>query len=146
MAFSLKHPGTQKVCCHLCLTGVCVDCDMDLGRRIRVVLVAVCCDHPAMCKMCGFGDHRKEEGFCPRCHLRHRDLRTEAAMSENGLIQSVPSPLLSVTNNLSISQDVLRGMETSIGSMRASMLAKKIRRHAMISSRSTLHATMSCRV
>lgn len=54
-----------------------------LGRRIRVAVVAVCCDHPAMCKMCGFGDHRKEDGFCPRCHMKHADLRTEAAMSEN---------------------------------------------------------------
>ncbi|KAG1817260.1 uncharacterized protein BJ212DRAFT_1270478, partial [Suillus subaureus] len=31
---------------------------------ICMILVAVCCDHPALCKVCGFGGHRKEEGFC----------------------------------------------------------------------------------
>ncbi|KAA1479913.1 hypothetical protein DENSPDRAFT_789672 [Dentipellis sp. KUC8613] len=51
------------------------------GQRIRVALIAVCCDHPAMCKVCGFGDHRKEEGFCSRCHIRHSQLRTKEAMT-----------------------------------------------------------------
>ncbi|KAG0694055.1 hypothetical protein DFH29DRAFT_764462, partial [Suillus ampliporus] len=27
------------------------------GRQIRVILVAVCCDHPAMCKVSSFGGH-----------------------------------------------------------------------------------------
>jgi hypothetical protein len=51
------------------------------GRRVRIILIAVCCDHPAMCRVCGFGDHRKEEGFCSRCKISHKDLRTEAAMT-----------------------------------------------------------------
>lgn len=50
------------------------------GRRIRVILVAVCCDHPAMCKVCGFGNHSKEEGFCTRCHIPKSKLATEDAM------------------------------------------------------------------
>ncbi|KAI0038536.1 hypothetical protein FA95DRAFT_1505463 [Auriscalpium vulgare] len=54
------------------------------GCRIRVILVAVCCDHPAMCRVCGFGDHRKEEGFCSRCHIAHKDLRSRAGMKIDG--------------------------------------------------------------
>jgi len=60
------------------------------GRRVRIILLAVCCDHPAMCRMCGFGDHRKEEGFCSRCNIIHKDLRTQAAMSNgNHLFSTV---------------------------------------------------------
>ncbi|KAG1851633.1 hypothetical protein DFJ58DRAFT_842116 [Suillus subalutaceus] len=50
------------------------------GRRIRVILVAVCCDHPTMCKVCGFGGHSKEEGFCTQCHIPKSKLSTEDAM------------------------------------------------------------------
>jgi hypothetical protein len=55
------------------------------GRRVRVILVAVCCDHPAMCRVCGFGEHRKEEGFCSRCEITHSDLKTEASMTNGNL-------------------------------------------------------------
>ena len=54
------------------------------GRLVRIILIAVCCDHPALCRVCGFGDHRKEEGFCSRCKISHKDLKTEAAM-RNGI-------------------------------------------------------------
>jgi hypothetical protein len=50
------------------------------GRRVRVILVAVCCDHPAMCKVCGFGNHSKKEGFCSHCHIPQSELKTEDAM------------------------------------------------------------------
>ncbi|KAG2350555.1 hypothetical protein BDR05DRAFT_993937 [Suillus weaverae] len=51
------------------------------GRRVRVILVAVCCDHPALCKVCGFGGHYKEEGFCTHCHIKRSELQTKDAMS-----------------------------------------------------------------
>ncbi|RDX49847.1 hypothetical protein OH76DRAFT_1350092 [Lentinus brumalis] len=55
--------------------------DYPQGRRVRVILVGVCCDHPAMCKVGGFADHSKAEGFCPRCHIKKSELRTDAAMT-----------------------------------------------------------------
>ncbi|KAI0038184.1 hypothetical protein FA95DRAFT_1505991 [Auriscalpium vulgare] len=64
--------------------GIFIKTPLIAGRRIRVALVAVCCDHPAMCRVCGFGDHRKEEGFCSRCHITHADLRTRAGVTING--------------------------------------------------------------
>lgn len=51
------------------------------GRRVRVVLIAVCCDHPELCRMCGFADHNTKEGFCPRCKIRHPDLFTPQGMT-----------------------------------------------------------------
>ncbi|KAH9917859.1 hypothetical protein B0H21DRAFT_827671 [Amylocystis lapponica] len=51
------------------------------GRRVRVILLAVCCDHPALCRMAGFGDHNTKEGFCSRCKIKHADLKTEADMT-----------------------------------------------------------------
>ncbi|KAI1786548.1 hypothetical protein LXA43DRAFT_1099092 [Ganoderma leucocontextum] len=35
-------------------------------------------------RVCGFADHRNEAGFCPRCEIKHADLWTPEAMSENG--------------------------------------------------------------
>ncbi|KAH9928238.1 hypothetical protein B0H21DRAFT_712161 [Amylocystis lapponica] len=51
------------------------------GRRVRVILLAVCCDHPALCRIAGFGDHNTKEGFCPRCKIKHADLKTEAGLT-----------------------------------------------------------------
>lgn len=39
------------------------------GRRVRVALLAVVCDHPAMCKMGGFADHGHNEAPCNKCHI-----------------------------------------------------------------------------
>ncbi|KAG1755257.1 uncharacterized protein EDB91DRAFT_1042129 [Suillus paluster] len=47
---------------------------------IRMILVAICCDNPVLCKVCGFGGHRKEEGFCTRCHIKRSELKTRDAM------------------------------------------------------------------
>lgn len=58
------------------------------GRRVRVALVAVCCDHPAMCRISGFADHRKESMFCTRCQLTHSELHTTAAMRDSGVPRS----------------------------------------------------------
>ncbi|KAL6299004.1 hypothetical protein BKA93DRAFT_753720 [Sparassis latifolia] len=51
------------------------------GRRVHVLLLAVCCDHPALCRIVGFGDHNTKEGFCSRCKIKHADLETEAGMT-----------------------------------------------------------------
>ena len=54
---------------------------------MRLMLVAVCCDHPAMCRMCGFGDHAHKGLFCSRCHCKLEDLRTKKAMTVDGEYQ-----------------------------------------------------------
>ncbi|KAJ7703334.1 hypothetical protein B0H17DRAFT_1194520 [Mycena rosella] len=50
------------------------------GRRVRVILVAVCCDHPAMCKVGGFSDHKSSDFPCTRCHIKHDDIQTHAGL------------------------------------------------------------------
>ncbi|KAJ7022843.1 hypothetical protein C8F04DRAFT_897927, partial [Mycena alexandri] len=49
------------------------------GRRVRVILVAVCCDHPAMCKAGGFADHKSNNWPCTCCEISHKDIQTPAA-------------------------------------------------------------------
>lgn len=49
------------------------------GRLVRVVLVVVCCDHPAMCKLGGFPDHGSKRYFCPKCKMFHTSLREPCA-------------------------------------------------------------------
>ncbi|KAG1724980.1 hypothetical protein EDB19DRAFT_2028707 [Suillus lakei] len=47
-----------------------------------------------LCKVCGFGGHHKEEGFCTRCHIKRSELQTKDAMSydryQDPLIGSAP--------------------------------------------------------
>jgi hypothetical protein len=57
---------------------------LSLGRRIRVILFAICCDHPALCRVCGFADHKHKRRFCTKCKIEHKDLKTEAGMM-NGM-------------------------------------------------------------
>jgi hypothetical protein len=44
------------------------------GIRERVALVAIIADHPAMCKICGFADHRHNAAPCPKCTVSHGEL------------------------------------------------------------------------
>ena len=55
------------------------------GRLVRVALVAVCCDHPAMCRMCGFGDHATKTAFCHRCTIPRSALATEQGLTIGGM-------------------------------------------------------------
>ncbi|KIJ09902.1 hypothetical protein PAXINDRAFT_86800, partial [Paxillus involutus ATCC 200175] len=50
------------------------------GRRVRVVLLGVICDHPAMCKMCGFADHGHNEAPCPKCKVTKQDLFSDESL------------------------------------------------------------------
>jgi hypothetical protein len=54
------------------------------GRRVRVILVAVCCDHPAMCKVGGFSDHKASNFPCTRCEISHKDIQTAAGLKVDG--------------------------------------------------------------
>ncbi|KZT04236.1 uncharacterized protein LAESUDRAFT_629493, partial [Laetiporus sulphureus 93-53] len=53
------------------------------GRRVRVILIGVICDHPALCRMCGFGDHNTKTAFCTKCKIPRDQLSTQAGMSIN---------------------------------------------------------------
>lgn len=39
------------------------------GIRVRVALVAIIADHPAMCKLCGFADHSHNAAPCTKCRV-----------------------------------------------------------------------------
>ena len=48
------------------------------GRVVRVVVLGICCDHPALCKACGFADCNRAGTFCfkyaaPRADLNSAD-------------------------------------------------------------------------
>ncbi|TFK52768.1 hypothetical protein OE88DRAFT_1296612 [Heliocybe sulcata] len=50
------------------------------GRLVRVFLLAIVADHPAMCKLCGFADHRHKEAPCTKCHVPHDELFSEESL------------------------------------------------------------------
>ncbi|GJE84480.1 hypothetical protein PsYK624_005560 [Phanerochaete sordida] len=51
------------------------------GRRVRLILIAVCCDHPAMCRLCGFGDSGSGNHFCTKCKVKKEDLNTPEGLT-----------------------------------------------------------------
>lgn len=57
------------------------------GRRVRVVLVAVCCDKPAAHKMGGFGSH-SHTYFCTRDWISIKDKATANAFRRGGEYQN----------------------------------------------------------
>jgi hypothetical protein len=50
------------------------------GRRVHVVLLGVICDHPAMCKMCGFADHGHNVAPCPKCKVTKEELFSDESL------------------------------------------------------------------
>ncbi|KAJ7205556.1 hypothetical protein GGX14DRAFT_568891 [Mycena pura] len=50
------------------------------GKRVRVALVAIIADHPAMCKLCGFADHSHKTMPCTKCEVSHDDLLTDKSL------------------------------------------------------------------
>ncbi|KAF7359564.1 alcohol dehydrogenase [Mycena venus] len=53
-------------------------------RHVRVILVCVCCDHPAMCKVGGFSGHKSNKWPCPRCNITHKEIQTPRGMKVGG--------------------------------------------------------------
>lgn len=50
------------------------DCLPFIGRLCKVYCLADGCDHPALCRVCGFADHSHLTRFCPRCKVHRIDL------------------------------------------------------------------------
>ncbi|KAJ7812974.1 hypothetical protein B0H14DRAFT_3751481 [Mycena olivaceomarginata] len=53
------------------------------GILVRVTLVAIIADHPAMCKLCGFADHSHTAAPCPKCTVKQAEIFTEESL-KNG--------------------------------------------------------------
>ena len=53
------------------------------GRRVRVILLCVCCDTPAAHKLGGFASHSHTR-FCIKCWITQADKGTEAAFTRGG--------------------------------------------------------------
>lgn len=60
------------------------------GRLVRVALVAIICDHPAMCKLCGFAEKNHKNAPCTKCKVPLSEMYSDEAI-RNGkryIIQS----------------------------------------------------------
>jgi hypothetical protein len=66
-------------------------CDYATGRLLRVILLALVCDHPAMCKIAGFADHAHKAAPCPKCKVTQANLFSEASM-RNGIVSHIQLP------------------------------------------------------
>ncbi|KAJ7443281.1 hypothetical protein FB451DRAFT_1190185 [Mycena latifolia] len=55
------------------------------GIRLRVALVGISADHPAMCKLCGFADHSHNEAPCTKCKVPRHEMFTNKSL-RNGKI------------------------------------------------------------
>lgn len=49
-------------------------------RRLRVALIGLICDHPAMCKVCGFADKNHNEDPCTKCKATKKNMYTDEAL------------------------------------------------------------------
>ncbi|KAG2742653.1 hypothetical protein P692DRAFT_20879248 [Suillus brevipes Sb2] len=50
------------------------------GRRVRLILLGVVCDHPAMCKLSGFADHSHNTAPCSKCTVSQEDLFSDQSL------------------------------------------------------------------
>ena len=55
---------------------------------MRVILLAIICDHPAMCKVSGFADHAHNEAPCTKCEVTQAELFSEKSLT-NGMYYSM---------------------------------------------------------
>lgn len=81
----VRTPGFPEGKCSLFLLQPRICLLIYSGRRVQLILIAVCCDHPALCRVCGFGDHMTKTFFCTRCKIQHGDLATEPGLTLDGM-------------------------------------------------------------
>lgn len=60
------------------------------GRRLRVALVALACDHPAMCKVSGFAEKNHTECPCTQCKAKRNEMFSDEGLNGG---QSVSPPI-----------------------------------------------------
>lgn len=56
------------------------------GRLVKAVILAVSCDHPALCKVAGFADHGHALAFCPKCKAPRSELQTVDGVGGGDLV------------------------------------------------------------
>jgi hypothetical protein len=56
------------------------------GKRVRVALVLIIADHPAMCKLCGFADHSHNAAPCTKCGVSQDEFFTEESLRNGNTI------------------------------------------------------------
>ena len=54
-----------------------------IGRRVRVAIIAICCDHPAMCRACGFADHNHARAPCPKRKATRNEMQTPEGLQNS---------------------------------------------------------------
>lgn len=55
-----------------------------IGRRVRVALIGIICDHPALCKMVGCADKKHNRSPCPVCTIGAEDLHSDNSIVGKG--------------------------------------------------------------
>jgi hypothetical protein len=53
---------------------------------VRVILLAIVCDHPAMCKVSGFADHAHNAAPCTKCEVTQAELFSEKSLANGKYI------------------------------------------------------------
>lgn len=59
-----------------------------------MALLAVVCDHPAMCKMGGFADHSHNEAPCNKCHVDQASIFSDESLQNSTTFLSDPDVFL----------------------------------------------------
>lgn len=72
------------------------------GIRLRVALVGIIADHPAMCKLCGFADHSHNEAPCTMRHHAQNAKWTETPCSLPNLCRMVRPSLSYIMNQFEL--------------------------------------------
>ena len=57
---------------------------LTIGWLIHIILLAIVCDHPAMCKISGFADHSHGMAPCTKCKVTQVELYSECSL-KNGM-------------------------------------------------------------
>src|SRR5882762_4396618 len=68
---------------------------LKLGRLVRVILLAIICDHPAMCKVSGFADHAHNMAPCTKCQVTQAELFSEKSL-RNGMYLDISQDYISL--------------------------------------------------
>ncbi len=64
-----------------------------LGQLVRVYLLAVITDHPAMCKIGGFADHGHGARPCSKCNISQAESRKNNSLCNGEIFNGIVTQL-----------------------------------------------------
>jgi hypothetical protein len=67
---------------------------------VRVALVAIIADHPAMCKLCGFADKNHNAFPCPKCKVSQADFFSDKSLRNGNEVHWL-SDILTISSRIS---------------------------------------------